>query len=93
MSDTALLRVEGLHKSFGSQAVLRGIDLTVQAGERIAILGSSGSGKSTLLRCINFIELPTGAGSGSTASRSARSAAARSAIRRRSCAGCARASA
>jgi polar amino acid transport system ATP-binding protein len=59
VSGTALLRVEGLHKSFGSQAVLRGIDLTVQPGERIAILGSSGSGKSTLLRCINFIELPT----------------------------------
>jgi polar amino acid transport system ATP-binding protein len=59
VSAKALLRVEELHKSFGSQAVLRGIDLTVQPGERIAILGSSGSGKSTLLRCINFIELPT----------------------------------
>jgi polar amino acid transport system ATP-binding protein len=54
-----LLRVEGLHKSFGSNEVLRGIDLSVAAGERIAILGSSGSGKSTFLRCLNFIEMPT----------------------------------
>jgi polar amino acid transport system ATP-binding protein len=54
-----LLRVEGLHKSFGGNAVLRGIDLSVRRGERIAVLGSSGSGKSTLLRCLNFIEIPT----------------------------------
>ena len=57
MSD--LLRVERLHKSFGDNDVLRGIDLSVGVGERIAILGSSGSGKSTLLRCINFMEMPT----------------------------------
>jgi polar amino acid transport system ATP-binding protein len=56
---TELLRVEGLHKSFGDNVVLRGIDLSVAAGERIAILGSSGSGKSTLLRCLNCIERPT----------------------------------
>jgi polar amino acid transport system ATP-binding protein len=54
-----LLRVEGLHKSFGSNEVLRGIDLSVAAGERIAILGASGSGKSTFLRCLNFIETPS----------------------------------
>ena len=54
-----LLRVEGLYKSFGSNDVLRGIDLSVRTGERIAVLGSSGSGKSTLLRCMNFIEMPT----------------------------------
>ena len=54
-----LLQVSGLHKSFAGHEVLRGIDLTVAAGERIAILGASGSGKSTLLRCLNFMELPS----------------------------------
>jgi polar amino acid transport system ATP-binding protein len=54
-----LLRIEGLRKSFGATEVLRGIDLSIESGERIAILGSSGSGKSTLLRCINFMEIPT----------------------------------
>jgi polar amino acid transport system ATP-binding protein len=54
-----VLRLEGLRKSFGANEVLRGIDLTVKRGERIAILGSSGSGKSTLLRCINFMETPS----------------------------------
>jgi len=53
-----ILRVTGLHKSFGTNHVLRGIDLEVARGERIAILGASGSGKSTFLRCLNFIELP-----------------------------------
>ena len=54
-----LLRVTGLHKRFGEQAVLRGIDLDVMPGDRIAILGASGSGKSTLLRCLNFMERPS----------------------------------
>jgi polar amino acid transport system ATP-binding protein len=52
-----LLKVSGLAKKFGPHAVLRGIDLDVQPGERIAILGASGSGKSTLLRCLNFMEM------------------------------------
>jgi polar amino acid transport system ATP-binding protein len=56
-----LLRVSGLTKRFGGNEVLRGIDLDVRRGERIAILGASGSGKSTLLRCLNFMEMP-GAG-------------------------------
>ncbi len=54
-----LLRVRGLHKHFGDHAVLRGIDLDVMPGDRIAILGASGSGKSTLLRCLNFMERPS----------------------------------
>src|SRR5260370_21336134 len=53
-----LLSVSGLTKRFGSNEVLRGIDLEVGKGERIAILGASGSGKSTLLRCLNFMEMP-----------------------------------
>jgi len=54
-----LLRVRGLTKHFGDHAVLRGIDLDVMPGDRIAILGASGSGKSTLLRCLNFMERPS----------------------------------
>ena len=53
-----ILRASALAKNFGANAVLRGIDLTVTRGERIAILGASGSGKSTLLRCLNFMEIP-----------------------------------
>ncbi|MEO7243481.1 MAG: amino acid ABC transporter ATP-binding protein [Variovorax sp.] len=54
-----LLRVTGLHKHFGKDEILKGIDLDVAPGDRIAILGASGSGKSTLLRCLNFMEKPT----------------------------------
>jgi polar amino acid transport system ATP-binding protein len=54
-----LLRVIGLRKRFGDHEVLRGIDLDVMPGDRIAILGASGSGKSTFLRCLNFMEEPS----------------------------------
>jgi len=54
-----LMRVRGLVKRFGANEVLRGIDLDVLPGDRIAILGASGSGKSTLLRCLNFMERPS----------------------------------
>jgi polar amino acid transport system ATP-binding protein len=54
-----LLSVRGLRKRFGTDEVLRGIDLDVMPGDRIAILGASGSGKSTLLRCLNFMETPS----------------------------------
>jgi len=55
------LLIEGLHKSFGSLEVLRGIDLTVAEHEVVCLIGASGSGKSTLLRCINLLE-PVDAG-------------------------------
>ncbi len=51
-----VLRIEKLEKSFGSLKVLKGIDLEVNAGEVVCIIGASGSGKSTLLRCINLLE-------------------------------------
>ncbi|NJA57743.1 amino acid ABC transporter ATP-binding protein [Streptomyces sp. NEAU-H3] len=51
-----MVEISGVHKSFGKQEVLRGIDLTVRAGEVTVVLGPSGSGKSTLLRTINHLE-------------------------------------
>ncbi len=57
MSET-ILQIKGLEKAFEGQQVLKGIDLTVQTGEVISIIGSSGSGKSTLLRCMNLLEEP-----------------------------------
>jgi ABC-type polar amino acid transport system ATPase subunit len=57
--DSALVRIEGLHKSFGRLAVLKGIDLDIRSGEVLVIFGRSGSGKSTLLRCLNWLEEPT----------------------------------
>ncbi len=53
------VRITGLHKSFGDNEVLRGIDLTVKQGEVVCVIGPSGSGKSTLLRCVNLLETPT----------------------------------
>ena len=50
------MEIRELRKSFGANTVLKGIDLTVEKGDVIAILGPSGSGKTTLLRCINFLE-------------------------------------
>ena len=52
-----VLRLEGVHKSFGPLEVLRGIDLTLAEHEVICLIGASGSGKSTLLRCINLLEI------------------------------------
>ncbi|SHE99342.1 glutamine transport system ATP-binding protein [Desulfacinum infernum DSM 9756] len=54
-----MIRIENLHKSFGSLEVIKGIDLHVRPGEVVCIIGPSGSGKSTVLRCINRLEQPT----------------------------------
>ncbi|KQP78126.1 MULTISPECIES: amino acid ABC transporter ATP-binding protein [unclassified Aeromicrobium] len=51
-----MLRIEQLRKSFGSTEVLRGIDLVVEPGQVVCLIGASGSGKSTLLRCIDLLE-------------------------------------
>jgi polar amino acid transport system ATP-binding protein len=61
VSAAAALAVEGLHKSFGRNEVLRGIDLTLAPHEVVCLIGASGSGKSTLLRCVNLLE-PVDAG-------------------------------
>jgi polar amino acid transport system ATP-binding protein len=57
-SNGTTLRLEGVEKSFGALRVLRGIDMTVERGHVVCVLGPSGSGKSTLLRCINLLEPP-----------------------------------
>ena len=54
-----MIRTRNLRKYFGSNHVLRGIDLMIEDGEVLVIVGSSGSGKSTLLRCLNLLEKPT----------------------------------
>lgn len=59
MSGSPTLEIKDLHKSFGNNEVLKGIDLVANKGDVISILGSSGSGKSTFLRCINLLEMPT----------------------------------
>jgi ABC-type polar amino acid transport system ATPase subunit len=51
-----VIRLEAIHKSFGDNVVLNGIDLSVDARETLVVIGPSGSGKSTLLRCINLLE-------------------------------------
>lgn len=53
-----LLDVKNIYKSFGKTEVLKGIDLSLEKGEALALIGSSGSGKTTLLRCLNFLETP-----------------------------------
>ena len=60
MTDTTAfkLQAENIHKSYGSNQVLKGVTLHARAGDVISLIGSSGSGKSTLLRCINLLEKP-----------------------------------
>ena len=54
----SFFEIKGYKKSFGKTEVLKGIDLSLEKGKTLAIIGSSGSGKTTLLRCINFLETP-----------------------------------
>ncbi|MGZ4147101.1 MAG: amino acid ABC transporter ATP-binding protein [Actinomycetota bacterium] len=54
-----LIRLERIHKWFGDNHVLRGVDLALEPGEVQVIIGPSGGGKSTLLRCVNMLEVPT----------------------------------
>ena len=55
-SDTPVIEIRDLHKSYGSLEVLKGVDISAPAGHVVAMIGSSGSGKSTLLRCCNLLE-------------------------------------
>ena len=54
-----MIQVKNLKKNFGDLEVLKNINLTVQEGEKLVIIGPSGSGKSTLIRCMNYLEEPT----------------------------------
>lgn len=56
MNQTPIIHIENLHKHFGDTAALNGVDIDIQQGEVVVIIGPSGSGKSTLLRCINRLE-------------------------------------
>ena len=60
MTNTSILEVKELRKSFGKLNVLNGIDITIYKGEVVVVIGPSGSGKSTFLRCLNLLEQPTG---------------------------------
>jgi ABC-type polar amino acid transport system ATPase subunit len=59
MMQSPILKITGLHKSFGDNEVLKGIDLSVNKGQLLFMIGPSGSGKSTLLRCCNRLEEPS----------------------------------
>jgi len=56
---THAVEIRDLHKHFGTNEVLKGIDFTVEPGQVVCVIGPSGSGKSTLLRCVNLLETPT----------------------------------
>ncbi len=60
MSGEAILKVEGLKKSYGKLDVLKDINCEIAEGEVVCVIGPSGSGKSTMLRCLNMLELPDG---------------------------------
>lgn len=53
-----MIKIQNIHKTFGDNTILRGIDLEIQKGQVVVILGPSGSGKTTFLRCLNALEMP-----------------------------------
>ena len=55
-----VIEIRGLHKAFGSHEVLKGIDIDINKGDVVCVIGASGSGKSTFLRCLNLLEKPNG---------------------------------
>lgn len=55
----AMIKLENINKNFGDLHVLKNVNLEVQEGEKLVIIGPSGSGKSTTVRCMNFLEVPT----------------------------------
>ena len=59
MSGNVLFDIQGLKKNFGEVEVLKGIDLKIEKGEVVVVIGPSGSGKSTFIRCLNLLETPT----------------------------------
>lgn len=60
ISQSTIISVKGLKKSFGKNDVLKGIDIDINKGDVVCVIGASGSGKSTFLRCLNLLEEPTG---------------------------------
>ena len=60
MENNAVIQVRNLQKNFGEKAVLKGIDIDINKGDVVCVIGASGSGKSTFLRCLNMLEIPTG---------------------------------
>ena len=59
MENNAVIQVRNLKKDFGQTAVLKGIDIDINKGDVVCVIGASGSGKSTFLRCLNMLEIPT----------------------------------
>ena len=60
MSNGVIISVKNLEKKFGENAVLKGVNVDINKGDVVCVIGASGSGKSTFLRCLNMLELPTG---------------------------------
>ena len=54
-----MIVIKDLHKSYGANEILKGIDMLIKKSEVVVVIGPSGSGKSTLLRCVNYLEVPT----------------------------------